>query len=105
MRAWMLGLKLSSSAEYFKKYITIRKKTMLLLLLLKIKENVTLLSQVRDIIILMHRVLARHIRIYYDNNGAGRVARVFTCSNICVIDDLTRSDIFVYPLNTCKENV
>lgn len=70
---------------------------MLLLLLLKIKGNVTLLSQVRHNY--PQRVLAWRIRMYYgDNNGAGRVA-LSMCSDIRTTDDLTRSDIFVRPLN------
>lgn len=70
---------------------------MLLLLLLKIKGNVTLLSQVRNNY--PQRILAWRIWIYYDNNGAGRIARIFMRSNIRVIDDLACLDIFVSALN------
>lgn len=72
--------------ESFKrKYVAIRGENMLLLLLLKIKGSVTLLSQVQVIIPkeYRHGVFECVMKI----NGAGRVARVSMRSNICVTDN------------------
>jgi len=70
---------------------------MLLLLLLKIKKNVTLLSQMRNNYSqrVWHGVF-ECIMIIMESAGSLEVSM---CSNIRVIDDLTRSDIFVRPLN------
>jgi len=79
------------------------EKNMLLLLLLKIKKNVTLLSQVRNNYSqrVWHGVF-ECIMIIMESAGSLEVSM---CSNIRVIDDLTRLDIFVRPLNMWEKCV